>query len=137
MINDISGGQQDKDIWTLAADQQVPYVLMHMPGTPQTMQSRAYYQAVGIDVLDWMIEQVGHLRALGLHDIIVDPGFGFGKTVPQNFRLLNQLHTLKILGLPIMVGLSRKSMIWKTLHREAATALSGGLLWQELHVPTM
>ncbi|MCF8236654.1 MAG: dihydropteroate synthase [Saprospiraceae bacterium] len=125
MINDISGGQLDREMWALAADHQIPYVLMHMPGTPQNMQSNTQYQDVAMDVLDWLIEQVGHLRTFRMHDIIVDPGFGFGKTISQNFRLLHQLHTLRIMGLPIMVGLSRKSMVWKTLHRNADTALEG------------
>lgn len=125
MVNDISGGQLDPETWPLVSSLQVPYVLMHMPGNPQTMQSRANYQDVAVEVLDWMIAQVGELRTTGIHDVIIDPGFGFGKTISQNFELLNQLHTFKILGLPILAGLSRKSMIWKTLGSDASQALHG------------
>lgn len=125
MVNDISGGQLDTEMWPLVSSLQVPYVLMHMPGNPQTMQSRADYQDVAVDILDWMISQVGDLRTTGMHDMIIDPGFGFGKTIQQNFTLLNQLSTFKILGLPILVGLSRKSMIWKTLGADASHALHG------------
>ncbi len=125
MVNDISGGQLDSEMWPLVSSLQVPYVLMHMPGNPQTMQTMTDYQDVAVDILDWLIGMVGELRTTGMHDVIVDPGFGFGKTIQQNFKLLDQLHTLKILGLPIMVGLSRKSMIWKTLGSDASQSLHG------------
>lgn len=125
IINDISGGQLDPGMWDLVAERRVPYVLMHMPGTPQTMQSMATYQDVTIDVLDWVIHQVGILRKRGIHDIIIDPGFGFGKTVEQNFRMLSHLDYFRVLGLPLLVGISRKSMIWKTLDDTAEHALHG------------
>lgn len=125
MVNDISGGQLDPGMWQVVSSLQVPYVLMHMRGTPRTMQSMTDYQDVAVEILDWLIDKVGQLRQTGIHDILVDPGFGFGKTAQQNFQLLHQLHTLSILGLPVMVGISRKSMIWKTLGTDPADALQG------------
>lgn len=125
MVNDISGGQLDPGMWQVVRSLQVPYVLMHMRGTPRTMQSMTDYQDVAVEILDWLIDKVGQLRQTGIHDILVDPGFGFGKTAQQNFQLLHQLHTLSILGLPVMVGISRKSMIWKTLGTDPADALQG------------
>ncbi|MBK7343316.1 MAG: dihydropteroate synthase [Saprospiraceae bacterium] len=125
MVNDISGGQLDPGMWQVVSSLQVPYVLMHMRGTPRTMQSMTDYQDVAVEILDWLIDKVGQLRQTGIHDILVDPGFGFGKTAQQNFQLLHQLHTLSILGLPVMVGISRKSMIWKTLGTDPTDALQG------------
>lgn len=125
MVNDISGGQLDPGMWQVVRSLQVPYVLMHMRGTPRTMQSMTDYQDVAVEILDWLIDKVGQLRQTGIHDILVDPGFGFGKTAQQNFQLLHQLHTLSILGLPVMVGISRKSMIWKTLGTDPTDALQG------------
>lgn len=125
MVNDISGGQLDPGMWQVVSSLQAPYILMHMRGTPRTMQSMTDYQDVAVEILDWLIDKVGQLRQTGIHDILVDPGFGFGKTAQQNFQLLHQLHTLSILGLPVMVGISRKSMIWKTLGTDPADALQG------------
>lgn len=125
IINDISGGGQDSAMWDLVARRQVPYVLMHMQGTPATMQDNPVYQDVIREVLDYFIRQVGALRELGVHDIIIDPGFGFGKNIAHNFQLLNGLEALRILGYPVLVGLSRKSMICRTLGVKPEDALNG------------
>lgn len=125
MINDISGGEGDEGLWEVVAAARVPYILMHMRGNPQTMQGLTDYSDVGRDVLDWMIRKIGLLRQFRLHDILVDPGFGFSKTIGQNYRLLNDLHHFQILGLPILVGLSRKSMVWKPLGIDPSGALNG------------
>ena len=125
LINDISGGQLDPAMWDLVARSKVPYILMHMPGNPSTMQSKTTYQDVAVEVLDWIIHQVGLLRKRGVHDIIIDPGFGFGKTVEQNFQLLHHLDYFRVIGLPLLVGISRKSMIWKTVRATPENALHG------------
>lgn len=125
LINDISAGRFDSDMYSMVAELQVPYVLMHMKGDPKNMQKEAHYQDMIQEILDFFIEEVGKLRSLGVKDIILDPGFGFGKTITHNFQLLKQLHIFGILGLPILSGLSRKSMIYKTLGGTAGDALNG------------
>jgi dihydropteroate synthase len=125
MINDISGGTLDNKMFETIADLNVPYVLMHTRGTPETMQQKAQYEDVAINVLDDLIQKVGILRQLGVKDVIIDPGFGFGKTIEQNFILLKKLEIFKILGLPLLAGLSRKTMIWKSLHIAPEQALNG------------
>lgn len=126
MINDISGGTLDEAMARTIAELQVPYVLMHMRGTPQTMQSMTQYDDVATAVADFLIERVGQLYELGVHDLIIDPGFGFGKTLEQNYELLSQLPQLKsTLGLPLLVGLSRKSMIYRLLEISSQEALNG------------
>ena len=125
MINDISAGAFDAHLYDTIADLQVPYVLMHMQGKPQDMQQAPSYQQVSIEVLDFMIAQVGRLRALGIHDVIIDPGFGFGKTVEHNYELLRNLAIFKILDCPILAGVSRKSMINRVLKTRPETALNG------------
>ena len=104
---------------------QVPYILMHMRGTPQTMKGLTDYDDLVKEVLFYLSERVAAARALGLNDIIVDPGLGFAKTITQNYELLNATEKLQILDLPILIGLSRKSMITKTLGIDAASALNG------------
>jgi dihydropteroate synthase len=128
IINDISAGKFDAQMFeTIAELENIPYVLMHMKGeTPATMQSQANYEDdITLEVLDFLIEKVGILRGLGVKDIIVDAGFGFGKTTDHNFTLLKKMHVLKILEVPILAGLSRKTMIWKTLGITADEALNG------------
>ncbi|PZR38223.1 MAG: dihydropteroate synthase [Azospira oryzae] len=125
IINDISGGDLDADMFTTVADLQVPYILMHMRGTPQTMKELSHYDLMVKDLIDYFHQRVYRLQALGVKDIIIDPGFGFAKNTEQNFELLNHLEDLAVLGLPLLAGLSRKSMIWKTLNETAATALNG------------
>lgn len=125
IINDISAGRIDENMYATVAELNVPYILMHMAGQPENMQDRPTYDDVVQEVLDFFIREVGKLRALGVKDVILDPGFGFGKTVQHNFQLLNQMNVFKILGLPLLTGISRKSMIYKTLNVSPTEALNG------------
>lgn len=125
IINDVSAGQMDRNMLTTAAKLHLPYVCMHMRGTPQTMLQHSDYDDVTKAVLDYFIIKTEECRVAGINDVIIDPGFGFSKNIQQNFRLLNELDTLKMLDRPIMVGLSRKSTIYKTLGITAAEALNG------------
>ena len=125
IVNDISGGSMDADMVPTVARLNVPYVLMHMPGTPQTMQEHAKYDNVTTTVLDFMIAKLGVLRSAGIKDIIIDPGFGFGKTIGHNFGLLRNLKAFSILECPLLLGISRKSTIYKTLGITADEALNG------------
>ncbi len=125
MINDISAGRMDEAMYATVAELQVPYVLMHMQGTPGNMQRNPVYEDVVRDILDFFIAEVGKLRALGVHDIILDPGFGFGKTLQHNYRLLQNLHVFQLIEAPILTGISRKSMIYRPLQGTPETALNG------------
>lgn len=125
MVNDISGGSIDKKIWNVAKENNVPYILMHMKGTPNTMQLNPVYEDVALDILKYLRDKVYDLRAIGIKDIIIDPGFGFGKTVEQNYGLLGQLSSFRILDCPILVGLSRKSMIYKLLDIDSNQSKNG------------
>lgn len=125
MINDISGGELDPEMFPTVARLKLPYILMHMRGNPQTMKSFAQYNNLLKELIDHFHLRVQRLRQLEVVDIIIDPGFGFSKTIDQNFNLLHNLDKLSILGRPLLVGLSRKSMIWKTLKTDPAGALNG------------
>lgn len=125
IVNDISGGQIDPEILSVAGDHQCPYILMHMRGTPQTMIHENEYQHLLTDILTHLSQQVKRARAAGIKDIILDPGFGFSKNITQNFELLSKLDTLHLLELPLLVGISRKSMIYKTLNIQAEQSLNG------------
>ncbi|MEY3052812.1 MAG: hypothetical protein RLY31_2597 [Bacteroidota bacterium] len=125
MVNDISAGRMDPEMYAGLAEWGVPYVLMHMQGTPQTMQRQPVYEDVVQEVLDFLIAEVQSLRRMGVKDIVVDPGFGFGKTVGHNYTLLKHLGILQILEVPVLVGLSRKSMISKVLGISAKEAGNG------------
>ncbi len=125
IINDIAGGTLDNAMFATVAKLKVPYILMHIQGTPQTMQQNPEYENVVADVLLYLSKKVNELRKLGVADIIIDPGFGFGKTIEHNYQLLNNLDQLKLLGYPILAGLSRKGMIYKPLGLTAAEALPG------------
>jgi dihydropteroate synthase len=125
VINDISAGELDKEMFTTVAALNVPYIIMHMRGTPQTMKSLTEYKKLIPEVTDYFVEKINRLTALGVKDVIIDPGFGFAKTIDQNFELLANLSAFKILDKPILAGLSRKSMIWKTLGTSAEDALNG------------
>lgn len=125
IINDISGGDLCPKMWETIADLRVAYVLMHMKGTPATMQGLASYDDVAADVLSDLASKVARLRAMGVDDIIIDPGFGFAKTIDQNYRLLSELECFQVLGLPVLAGLSHKSMIWKTLDTTPDKAAEG------------
>jgi len=125
IVNDISAGQFDDDFYQTVAKLDVPYILMHMNGSPKTMQHNPNYDNVVTHITDFFVQEVGILRDLGVKDIILDVGFGFGKTIEHNYQLLKQLSDFQIFDLPIMVGVSRKSMIYKYLNIEAKDALNG------------
>jgi dihydropteroate synthase len=125
IINDISGGNADEKMFDSVASLNVPYILMHMQGVPGTMQDNPMYEDVVSDILEWFGERIFRLRTAGLKDIIIDPGFGFGKTTDHNFEILRRLGDFSIAGLPLLVGVSRKGMIWKTLDISADEALNG------------
>jgi dihydropteroate synthase len=125
MINDISGGTLDSTIYEVAASKKVPYVLMHMRGNPQNMTDQTSYEDLFIELIDYFNEKLNLLRSIGVVDVIIDPGFGFAKTLNQNFELLKNLSYLQNLDAPMLVGVSRKSMIYKTLGVTANEALNG------------
>ncbi|MDQ0641339.1 dihydropteroate synthase [Pedobacter sp. W3I1] len=125
IINDIAAGDLDDQMLETVAKLRVPYIMMHMQGTPQNMQQNPVYNNVLLEVIDYLAKKVATLKALRIHDVIIDPGFGFGKTTEHNYELLNQLEAFKIFKLPILVGFSRKGMIYKTLGTSAAEALNG------------
>lgn len=125
IINDISAGSLDDTMLQTVAEFQVPYIMMHMKGNPQTMQSLAQYDNITKEMLFYFSEKVAQARKLGINDLIIDPGFGFAKTLEQNFEVMNNLELFQMLELPILVGVSRKSMIYKTLEIQPDFALNG------------
>lgn len=125
MVNDVSAGSLDSTMFPVVAAAGVPYVLMHMRGTPQTMQQHAQYEHVTLDVFDALSFKLKELRGAGIKDVLIDPGFGFAKTAAHNFQLLRELSFFKQLGVPLMVGLSRKGMVYKTIESTAEEALNG------------
>ncbi|MVM34179.1 dihydropteroate synthase [Spirosoma sp. HMF4905] len=125
IVNDVAGGTLDPAMFETVAMLGVPYILMHMRGTPQTMQSLATYHNVVTEIIDELAIRLAELRSLGAKDIILDPGFGFAKTPTQNFELLDKLDAFQLFDEPILVGLSRKTTIWKTLNIRADEALNG------------
>ena len=127
MINDISGGQSDPKMFETVAELKVPYFLMHMRGTPKTMQNLTHYDDMMSELIRFFSEQIEKLHQFGVHDIIIDPGFGFSKTINQNFYLLENLNELHVLNTPILAGLSRKSFIYKSLNIPVEDALSGSI----------
>jgi dihydropteroate synthase len=125
IINDISGGEQDPNMFMTVASLRVPYILMHMRGTPQNMTNQTHYNDLLGEVIHYFEKKIHVLHQLEVKDIIIDPGFGFAKTAEQSFTLLRHLDSLKILNQPVLAGLSRKSMIWKTLGTGPDGALNG------------
>ncbi|WP_343034222.1 dihydropteroate synthase [Fulvivirga lutimaris] len=125
IINDISGGNLDKDMFDTVTQLKVPYILMHMKGTPQTMKEEAHYENMVLEMLDYFQGKISDLQSRGIKDVIIDPGFGFAKNIEQNFQLLKSLNAFKMLELPMLIGLSRKSMIYKSLNTDAGQALNG------------
>jgi len=125
IINDISAGNLDENMMATVAAMHVPYVLMHMNGTPQTMQQAPQYENVTREVLDFFIFKIEELKKAGINDIIIDPGFGFGKTIAHNFELLRNLAVFKMIDHPLLLGISRKSTIYKTLNIKPEHALNG------------
>ncbi len=125
MINDISGGELDKNMFATVAALQVPYIMMHMRGTPQTMQQQTDYSDMQEEILLYFARKIRELRLMGVQDIIIDPGFGFSKTLDQNYQLMSRLSEFSLLETPILVGVSRKSMIYKLLETTPAESLNG------------
>ncbi len=125
MINDISAGQHDQAMFNTVAETGLSYIMMHMQGTPDNMQNGPEYKNVVDDLLQFFGNRLHKLRKLGVNDVVIDPGFGFGKTQQQNYSLLSELDSFKMLELPIMVGVSRKSMIYNTLETDPNEALNG------------
>lgn len=125
MINDISGGELDERMFDTVAQLRVPYIMMHMRGTPQTMQQQTDYEDVTADLLKYFSLKLERLFRLGVNDVILDPGFGFSKTLTQNYELMRHLSDFQIFGLPLLVGISRKSMIYKLLETTPEESLNG------------
>jgi len=125
LINDISAGKENEEIWAFAAQHHLPYVLMHMKGDPRNMATLNQYDDLIAEILDFYIQRVPTIIQAGVKDIILDPGIGFAKNIEQNFYLLRHLHLFKLLEFPILIGLSRKSLIWKTLGIAPEEALNG------------
>ncbi|PWS27369.1 dihydropteroate synthase [Pedobacter yonginense] len=125
LINDISAGDLDEGMFETVARLRVPYIIMHMQGNPQNMQHQPFYKNIVLDVIDDLAKKLAKLKALHIHDVIIDPGFGFGKTTEHNYELLNHLEDFKIFKLPVLVGVSRKGMIHKVLGTSANEALNG------------
>lgn len=125
MVNDISGGELDPDMFSVVAQLGVPYILMHMKGNPQNMQQDPHYDDLLTEMLQYFAARVHRLHELGVKDIILDPGFGFAKTLQHNYQLMNRLEDLHVLGLPLLVGISRKSMIYRLTGGSPEDALNG------------
>lgn len=125
IINDISAGSLDPKMFSVVAQHQVPYIMMHTKGTPQTMQSLTQYDDIVKEMLFYFSEKIAHARTLGINDLIIDPGFGFAKTLEQNFEVTQKLELFQMLDLPLLAGFSRKSMIYKTLNTSPEQALTG------------
>jgi dihydropteroate synthase len=125
LLNDISGGKYDPEIVAVAAQHNVPYICMHMRGTPKDMVDRNQYDDMIRELFIYFKDRINHLRAKGVRDIIIDPGFGFAKNIKQNFQLMHHLHQFQFFDVPVLVGISRKSFIYKTLNIEAQAALNG------------
>ncbi len=125
IVNDVSGGLLDNAMLTTVAALKVPYICMHMQGTPQTMQQNPFYENVTNDILTFFIERIAACKQAGITDVIIDVGFGFGKTIQHNMQLLKELAVFKILEKPILLGVSRKSTIYKTLNTTPENALNG------------
>ena len=125
IINDISAGSIDSEMMQTVANLQVPYIMMHMKGTPQTMQTLTNYENIIKEMLFYFSEKVALARSFGINDIVIDAGFGFAKTLDQNYEILNKLEVFNMLDLPLLIGVSRKSMIYKTLETTAENSLNG------------
>jgi len=125
LINDISAGRLDPLMMSVVAELQVPYIMMHMKGDPQTMQSMTDYSDIIKEMLFYFSQNVALARSKGINDLVIDPGIGFAKTIEQNFEVLNNLEFFQMLNLPILLGVSRKSMVYKTLESSAELALNG------------
>ncbi|WP_396186213.1 dihydropteroate synthase [Flavobacterium sp.] len=125
IINDISAGNLDAKMMETIAKYNVPFIMMHLRGTPQTMQTMTHYENIVKEILFYFSERIAKARSFGINDLIIDPGFGFAKTLEQNYEVLQKMELFEMLELPLLAGFSRKSMIYKTLHSTAEEALNG------------
>jgi dihydropteroate synthase len=125
IINDISAGDLDENMFSVVAEKQVPYIIMHMQGIPKTMQNNPNYTNIIQEIMYYFSKKINALRKKGVNDIIIDPGFGFGKTLEHNYEILGKLNNLQLLNVPILAGISRKSMIYKLLNTSSKESLSG------------
>jgi dihydropteroate synthase len=125
IINDISAGEFDSDMFRVVSSYKIPYIMMHMNGLPATMQMDPYYDDVVMDVTRFFVRKIHQAKESGISDIVIDPGFGFGKTLEHNYQLMKKLEVFQIFDLPVLVGISRKSMVWKPLKSNADNALNG------------
>ena len=125
IINDISAGDLDDNMFSVVAEKQVPYILMHMQGTPETMQDNPNYKNIIQEITYYLSEKINMLRKKGVNDIIIDPGFGFGKTLEHNYEILGKLNNFQLLNVPALAGISRKSMIYKLLEISSKESLNG------------
>ncbi|NLT04196.1 MAG: dihydropteroate synthase [Bacteroidales bacterium] len=132
IINDVSGGTMDKAMFSTVAALKVPYILMHMKGTPTTMQKNPHYDDLMVEIARYFSQKIQQLRQLGVNDIILDPGFGFGKTVEHNYELLRRLTDFQVFDVPLLVGVSRKSMIYKPLNKTPDESLHGTIVLNTL-----
>jgi len=124
-INDISGGTYDLEMMSVVGSLKIPYIMMHMQGLPMDMQLNPTYSDVVVDIMGYFSKQIRRANKAGIHDIIIDPGFGFGKTIEQNYEIIKNMEAFQIFDIPILAGVSRKSMIWRPLRIDAANALNG------------
>ena len=124
-INDISGGNFDSEIMNVVANYQVPYIIMHMQGLPADMQINPKYSDLVMEIMSFFTDKIRQARQAGINDIIIDPGFGFGKTIDHNYEIMHQFDVFQIFDIPLLAGVSRKSMIWKVLGSDADHALNG------------
>lgn len=125
LINDISAGNLDDNMFEIIAKYNVPYIMMHMRGTPQTMQTLTDYEDIVKEMMFYFSERIHKARSFGINDLVIDPGFGFAKTIAQNYEVFQKLELFQMLELPLLVGVSRKSMVYKSLGSTAAEALNG------------
>lgn len=130
IVNDISAGENDPDMFKVVAEHRAPYIIMHKQGTPENMQLAPSYTNVVKDVFEYLKNRIGLCREAGIEELIIDPGFGFGKSIDHNYELLQKLHVFKMFDLPILVGLSRKSMIYRLLDVDPEEALNGTTVLQ-------
>lgn len=132
IVNDIAAGNEDSAMLQTVAELKVPYIAMHMPGTAHTTHANPQYNDVASDVFHYLAEKIHACREAGITDVIIDPGFGFGKTAAHNFELLQKLHVLTHLDAPLLIGISRKGMVWKTLGIASTEALNGSTVLHTL-----
>ena len=125
IINDISAGEMDENMFDTIAELNVPYIMMHMQGSPQNMQKNPKYEDIINDIITYFVKKIERLKLLGVNDVIIDPGFGFGKTLEHNYKIMHHLSDFNIINLPILVGVSRKSMIFRLLNISPEDALNG------------